>query len=347
MHPPPAPSQITQSNQTALSQTAQSNRAAPTSTKMNLYKALLTLSASHVDKDNMTAPNQITQSNQTAPNPSAQSIQSTRSTKNSKNRENKVDNVEIITFNYRELRLEGTISYYASLGECLSTGENVLARDTNVRGEVWRSQQQRQKQQQEKRKQQRRQKRSKPQSPLSKTMFSKDNGEAASMKGKMSGQASTSTASSFDSTIPPNPYHQRQPPSHPHHHNHQNHHQHDNHHITPPPLLRHPDPPLQLRQVLARVVNPPYLSPNPSEKYDPSSSGPENTILSSSSSSFPVKSDRAQSNLPVKSDRAPLHRPVKFREEFHEKWSARCASWTHPLVIVLPVYKGTKNSLIT
>ena len=326
MHPPPAPSQTSQTNQTA-----------PTSTKSNLYKALSTLSSSCIDKDNMTAPSQFAQSNPTAPNP-------TKSTKNSKDRENNVDNVEIITFNYRELRLEGTISYYASLGECLSTGENVLARDTNVRGEVWRMQQQRQKQQQEKRKQQRRQKRSIPQSPLSKTMSSKDNGEAASMKGKMSGQASTSTASSFDSIIHPNPYHQRQPPSHAHHHHQQHNH---NHYITPPPLLRHPDPPLQLRQALARVINPPYLSPISSEKYDPSSSGPENTILSSSPSSFPVKSDRAQSNIPAKSDRAPLHRPDKFREEFHEKWSARCASWTHPLVIVLPVYKGTKNSLIT
>ena len=308
MHPPPAPSQI-----------AQSNRTAPTSIKQNLYESLSTLSpigkgdvtaSSQTSLSNHTAPSQTSQSNHTAPNQTSQSNLTALSA-------NSVDNVhnvdlEVLTFNYRELRLEGSISYYASLGECLSTGENLLAKDTNVMGDAWNRQQQ-----------QRRRQRS-SHSPQSQRNHHRHDGDA--VKGSIKGPVTT-TSSSVDSTT----HHHKQPqsqhhthlPQHTHARPHNLTHQSPNHHITPPPLLRHPDPPLQLRQSIARVVNPAYLSSYKNHTND-----------------HPTKDSSETPHLPLSSS------PTTFREEFHEKWSEKthsmrsCPSWTHPLVIVMPVYKG-------
>ena len=312
MHPPPAPCQIAQSNRTAPIQNSRSNRTAPTSIEQNLYESLSALSP--IGKGDVAAPGQTSLSNHTAPNQTSQSNLTALSA-------NSVDNVhnvdlEVLTFNYRELRLEGSISYYASLGECLSTGENLLAKDTNVTGDAW------------KRQQQRRRRQRSHHSPQSQRNHHRQGGEA--VKGSKKGPVTT-TAASLGSTS----HHHKQTPSqhhthlpqHTHARPHNLTHQSPSHHTTPPPLLRHPDPPLQLRQSIARVVNPAYLSSykNHTNDHSPIIDSPETTRLPLSSS------------------------PTTFREEFHEKWSEKthsmrsCPSWTHPLVIVMPVYKGRRT----
>ena len=249
---------------------------------------------SQMAHSNRSAPSQIPQSNRTASNqPFLTALSFSEKM-----------NVEVVTFNYRELRLEGSISYFAGLGEYLSTGENILTKDTNVSGDAWKQQQQ----------QRRRQKQPHPH-PQS----------------LQSSQPQTSQL--------------------PHSENNHIHHHRDAtdkgkiHHITFPPLLRHPDPPVQIRQALARVVNP--ANPTPSQ-------GNHTNNHAKVHSKDHLK-DHSAVHSTAPNDHKPTHplfsssSPATFREDFHEKWSSMshsmrsCPSWTHPLVIVLPVYKGNNN----